>query len=98
VIQSAAIEDPARDEAMGAKNACVFVLDMGEPVRILDLAMPLRPRLHGFEPRLVTPPGEEVEWTRPWGVRAGATPMDVVISGARPGKRFTRSWPTTENS
>ncbi|MCC6284345.1 MAG: polysaccharide biosynthesis protein [Phycisphaerales bacterium] len=79
VIQASAIEEPA-DEAP------VYVLDMGQPVRILDLACRFA-LAHGFEPRLVAPQGGDVEWTRPWGMRAGATPVDVVISGARPGEK-----------
>lgn len=75
VIQSAAI-DPAREEAMGAKNACVFVLDMGEPVKIVDLAERFV-RLHGFEPRVAE------------ATDAGNHPvMDIALTGARPGEKL----------
>lgn len=74
VIQSGAIDaDPAAGQA-----ASVYVLDMGEPVRILDLAMRFV-RAHGYEPRLIAPGQPRV----PDGVS-----MDIVLTGARPGEKL----------
>ena len=78
VIQSAAI-DPAREQA--ARNACVFVLDMGEPVKILELAKRFV-RLNGFEPRL----GDNLNVAG--SVAANHPIMDVAITGARPGEKL----------
>jgi FlaA1/EpsC-like NDP-sugar epimerase len=60
--------------AIGGRGQ-VFVLDMGEPVRIVDLAVNMI-RLSGKEPRL---PGE-----------AGGGPIDVPIQfvGSRPGEKI----------
>jgi len=60
--------------AIGGRGA-VFVLDMGEPVRIVDLAANMI-RLSGKEPRL---PGDE-----------GASVNDVAIKfvGSRPGEKL----------
>ncbi len=74
VIQSSAIDPKS---ATGA----VFVLDMGEPVRILDLAMRFV-RAHGFEPRLA---GQECAA----GVATEGRPeIEVQITGARPGEKL----------
>lgn len=72
VIQAAAIDahDTSRGEA-----PTIFVLDMGEPIRILDLARRFV-MLHGFEPRLPgasTPTGREI---------------DIIFTGARPGEKL----------
>jgi FlaA1/EpsC-like NDP-sugar epimerase len=67
VIQSAAID--AR-----AGSACVYVLDMGEPVRILELAQRFIAQ-HGLMPRL---PGEPLD---PGCVR-------IELTGARPGEKL----------
>jgi FlaA1/EpsC-like NDP-sugar epimerase len=75
VIQSAAAEG-TKDEA------AVYVLDMGEPVRILDLAMRFA-RAHGFEPHIVdasSPAGSSVA--------ADATPMAITLTGIRPGEKL----------
>jgi FlaA1/EpsC-like NDP-sugar epimerase len=64
------------------KSATVYVLDMGEPIRILDLAQRFL-RLYGFEPRLVGPQGVAVEPA----TDAGPI-MDIVLSGARPGEKL----------
>lgn len=74
VMQSAAMDAPA-----GA--APVYVLDMGEPVRILDLARRFV-TLNGFEPRL-SGPGATL------GVANAERPvMDIVFTGARPGEKL----------
>lgn len=76
VIQSAAITpDPARSP--------VFVLDMGEPIRILDLAERFV-RLHGLEPRTL----------RTTAPRLATDPLptlgtiDIQITGIRPGEKL----------
>lgn len=75
VIQSAAAEG-TRDEA------AVYVLDMGEPVRILDLAMRFA-RAHGFEPHVIAPEAAEP------AMRDGdATPMTIALTGIRPGEKL----------
>lgn len=56
----------------------VFVLDMGEPVRILDLAQRFA-RAHGLEP-VVRGAGEP---SRPEPGR-----VEIVLSGARPGEKL----------
>ena len=58
-----------------AKGGEVFVLDMGEPVRIYDLAVSMI-HLSGMTTRDSNNPSGDIE---------------VVISGLRPGKNFTKS-------
>lgn len=70
VIQSAAAEG-SRDEA------AVYVLDMGEPIRILDLAMRFA-RAHGFEPVVAGRGMETVE----------GTPLTIALTGIRPGEKL----------
>jgi O-antigen biosynthesis protein WbqV len=70
VIQSAAAEG-SRDEA------AVYVLDMGEPIRILDLAMRFA-RAHGFEPLIAGRGVETVE----------GTPLTIALTGIRPGEKL----------
>jgi O-antigen biosynthesis protein WbqV len=70
VIQSAAAEG-SREEA------AVYVLDMGEPIRILDLAMRFA-RAHGFEP-VVAGRGMET---------AEGTPLTIALTGIRPGEKL----------
>jgi FlaA1/EpsC-like NDP-sugar epimerase len=60
-------------------SAAVHVLDMGEAVRILDLACRFV-RAHGFEPRL--PDGSGVSGG------SGLTPIDIVFTGIRPGEKL----------
>lgn len=71
VIQAGALTDR---EAAGAS---VFVLDMGEPIRIVELAERFV-RLHGLEPRFG--PSETTG-------RANPT-IDVTFTGARPGEKL----------
>lgn len=75
VMQAAALE-PAR-------GAPVYVLDMGEPVRILDLARRFV-RAHGFEPRVVNEGGDGR--SRP--LSAVSPMMDIVLTGMRPGEKL----------
>lgn len=89
VVQAAALDQPVA-------SAPVYVLDMGEPIRILDLAQRFV-RLHGFAPR--------VRWTPQYAglirndpnsttdqtiepTDAHAPGMDVVFSGVRPGEKL----------
>ncbi|TVQ31039.1 MAG: polysaccharide biosynthesis protein [Phycisphaeraceae bacterium] len=84
VIQAASL-DPER-----IRGADVFVLDMGEPVNILDLARRFI-RAHGFDPRIQDPrhlaPGEEDAVVRTQNSDHG-TPFDIVFTGARPGEKL----------
>lgn len=77
VIQAAAI-DP-HDDSKGPP-ASVLVLDMGEPVRILDLARRFI-ALHGFEPRGAGTAADEA-------VTDGGREIDLVFTGARPGEKL----------
>ncbi len=74
VIQAGALTER---EAAGAD---VFVLDMGEPIRIVELAERFV-RLHGIEPRFAFPERHETPAT-------GAPTIDVVFTGARPGEKL----------
>ena len=67
VIQSAALVDD------GASRAEVFLLDMGEPIRILDLAQRFI-QLHGLEPVLPDDPS----------YRAGPGRLAIVYAGISP--------------
>lgn len=95
VVQAAALEQPAG-------VAPVYVLDMGEPIRILDLAIRFV-RLQGYEPRInaantvKTSNGANTEPKDEWGaiVRGlelddapDAATVDVVFTGARPGEKL----------
>ncbi len=74
--------------AMSAGGAAgeVFVLDMGEPVRILDLAERFV-RLHGLEPRVVE--AGQGDALSGWiGEPGGRARMDVVLTGIRPGEKL----------
>ncbi|MFZ4573050.1 MAG: polysaccharide biosynthesis protein [Phycisphaerales bacterium] len=71
VIQSAAID------ARAQHAASVYVLDMGEPVRILDLAQRFV-TLSGFTPRL--PETSPLPFAGPI--------VDVTFTGARPGEKL----------
>ncbi len=74
VIQAGAMEPLSRDVAG------VYVLDMGEPVKILDLARRFV-RAHGYVPQVHTPLGGPVE--------SGEGPtLEILITGARPGEKL----------
>jgi len=76
VVQAGALDD---QEAGGAD---VFVLDMGEPVRIFDLAERFI-RLRGFRPILL---GRQEALGEAPSVDPGM--MGLVITGARPGEKL----------
>jgi FlaA1/EpsC-like NDP-sugar epimerase len=76
VIQSAALLDE------GAEAGEVFLLDMGEPVNILELARRFI-RLHGLEPVV---PGAAAP-------AAGAAGLRVVFTGPRPGEKLHEELP-----
>lgn len=75
VIQAGAMIDDADPIAP------VFVLDMGQPVRVLDMAKRFV-RLHGYEPRIIG--------TDDWVAPSGQTrqPMEIITTGARPGEKL----------
>lgn len=76
VIQSAAITpDPARSP--------VFVLDMGEPIRILDLAERFV-RLHGLEPRTLRTSAPRLATDLP----PAPGSIDIQLTGIRPGEKL----------
>lgn len=98
VIQSAAL--PADQQATGAdeaRNAGMYVLDMGEPVRILDLAVRFA-RMHGLNPVIregtidesLFPVLQEWMWDhrRELGTTAGGQSAEIVFSGIRPGEKL----------
>lgn len=80
VIQASALEDESGE-------APVFVLDMGEPLRIIDLATRFV-SAHGYEPRVISAPGMEVQWTRDLALSAERPRMDIVFTGIRPGEKL----------
>ncbi|MCC6678708.1 MAG: polysaccharide biosynthesis protein [Phycisphaerales bacterium] len=85
VIEAGAIDDEAN-------SAAVYVLDMGEPVNILDLARRFV-RAHGLEPRIISaaggtsaPPPGTTEVAGPGGVSGPG--IEIVLTGARPGEKL----------
>ncbi len=74
VVQAAALST----EAAAGAEAPLFVLDMGEPIRVVDLAERLV-RLHGLEPVL------ERAGCR---VPTGAGEIEIVFTGIRPGEKL----------
>lgn len=62
-----------------AQGGEVFVLDMGEPVRIIDLATKMI-RLSGFNPVLPA--------NMPEGYSPGSGDIEIVITGLRPGEKL----------
>ncbi|MCB9840637.1 MAG: polysaccharide biosynthesis protein [Phycisphaeraceae bacterium] len=83
VIQAAAMIDDAEPVAP------VFVLDMGEPIRILDMAERFV-RLHGHQPRIVETNRPATADPAPLSTQhpALSTPIDIVLTGARPGEKI----------
>lgn len=75
VIQAGSIDSDA-------ERPIVYVLDMGEPIRILDLAQRFV-RMHGFEPRTIAPDAPGTDPAPSFG-----TPMDISITGVRPGEKL----------
>ncbi len=94
VIQSATMpgpDAPAPTQAP-AGSAPVYVLDMGEPIRILDLAARFA-RTHGLDPRpigLAAAAGtDSVEFTdAATDTSRGWPTIDIVVTGARPGEKI----------
>jgi FlaA1/EpsC-like NDP-sugar epimerase len=81
VIQSGALDD-----ARSGRGAGVYVLDMGEPIRIIDLAIRFC-RAHGLVPRL--PPEDAA--TAPGGAGNESEiglPIEIVFTGIRPGEKL----------
>ncbi len=75
VVQAGSIDSDA-------EHPVVYVLDMGEPVRILDLAQRFI-RMHGFEPRTISPGAPSDDRTPALGPT-----MDIAITGVRPGEKL----------
>ena len=71
VIQAAALD------AKQANGADVFVLDMGDPVRIIELAERFA-RLHGRTPRIGIPQEDP----------CGPGEIEIVFTGIRPGEKL----------
>ncbi|QOI99691.1 MAG: polysaccharide biosynthesis protein [Phycisphaeraceae bacterium] len=82
VIQSAAIPDPPG----GRSAAPVFVLDMGEPVRILDLARRFV-AASGFHP-VVVPPVQGLTPLDPAIDLSTLPTMEIALTGVRPGEKL----------
>lgn len=80
VVQAAAITGASGDAA----SAPVYVLDMGEPVRIFDLALRLV-AMHGYTPAL---PREHASNLAMEPATPDAPAMPVVFSGIRPGEKL----------
>lgn len=76
VIQAAAIDDRPED-------APVYVLDMGQPVRILDLAQRLV-LAHHRRARIIYRDGSISDV----GADDGRPPIEIHITGARPGEKL----------
>jgi FlaA1/EpsC-like NDP-sugar epimerase len=71
VIQSAALLDDTQSAGE------VFLLDMGDPIRIVDLARRFA-TMHGLKPILPDEPGEAV----------GSSAIRIVYTGIRPGEKL----------
>lgn len=80
VIQAAAISP-----GQPGDSAAVFVLDMGEPVRILDLAQRFV-RAHGFEPRIQNVGVMQIDVPQP--LDQDFPQMEITLTGARPGEKL----------
>ena len=76
VVQAAAMSDPTSD------RAGVFVLDMGRPVRILDLAERFL-RAHGVEPRLI-----RADTSDALPVSDALPTVGIHCTGIRPGEKL----------
>lgn len=75
VLQSATLDPTGAAATAPRQRAGMYVLDMGEPVRIVDLAERFV-RAHGLSPR-----------RGPDGQVAGPA-IDIAITGARPGEKI----------
>lgn len=81
VVQAAALSGMQSPDA----GADVFVLDMGEPIRIVDVARRFIEQ-HGLTPRLPGPEG--VAATIAGNNVQGHGVVDVVVTGRRPGEKL----------
>lgn len=75
VLQSATLEPAGASAGTPRRRAGMYVLDMGEPVRIVDLAERFV-RAHGLSPR------------RGAAAPAAGPSIDIAITGARPGEKI----------
>ncbi|MBC7835924.1 MAG: polysaccharide biosynthesis protein [Phycisphaerales bacterium] len=73
---------PVRNSLSLPQGAPVFVLDMGQPVRIVDLAERFV-RAHGFTPRL-RPAASSASSSLP----APRGTLDITFTGTRPGEKL----------
>ncbi len=73
VIQAAALESPEE----GAPGAPIYILDMGEPLSILDLARRFL-RAHGFAPHLAGDTATDL---------GALPPVEIRVTGIRPGEK-----------
>ncbi len=87
VVQAAAMTGVDNVEGGAGEGgvAPVYVLDMGEPVRILDLAVRLA-AFHGFSPAL--PEGASSDLAATVATPANAPTISIVFSGIRPGEKL----------
>lgn len=76
VLQAAALQDP------GAPSGEVFVLDMGEPIPVLDLATRFV-RAHGLEPVVPERSGRALG-----GGSGSGGEMAILFTGVRPGEKL----------
>jgi len=79
VVQAAAMAQPT------SQTAAVNVLDMGEPVRILDLAKRFV-HAHGFEPVTIGP--SLTEQPSAASIRDNRPVVEIVCTGPRPGEKL----------
>ncbi len=70
-------------------SGCVFVLDMGEPINILELASRFA-RAHGIEPRILWESADALPPELPDGTTAaaGGPTIDIIFTGSRPGEKI----------
>jgi FlaA1/EpsC-like NDP-sugar epimerase len=97
VVQSAALGaegiEGSRDQGIEGRSGAVgvYVLDMGEPVKIVDLASRFV-RAHGMTARIVgnrttVDAPQDLAHSRTARAREGQT-IDVVVTGIRPGEKL----------
>lgn len=100
VVQSSVLETEAGSNARQGTPVGVYVLDMGEPVRIVELAARFV-RAHGLTPRLSAQSGSESSilkgdadgslqrlFVEPEGGWGSVPTIEVACTGARPGEKI----------
>lgn len=93
VVQSAALEVTGIGSKASTGEVGVFVLDMGEPVRIVELAERFV-RAHGMAARVVDGQARGVDRADRFqsgpigGTTSGAQVIDLVCTGIRPGEKL----------